>query len=50
MKYAQDGFVDKAEHWLLKAEDLVKNNDKLAVIYHSNLACIYKNKPNLDKA
>ena len=34
----------------MKAEPLVNNNDKFAVIFNSNLACVCKNKDDLTKA
>ena len=50
MRFAKEGYVEKALHWLQKAEPSTINNQRYAIIFHNNLACIYKQKQDLPTA
>jgi len=50
MCYAREGYINRAEKWLTKAETLTHENHKNTIIFHSNMACIFKQKNDLDTA
>jgi hypothetical protein len=50
MCYAREGYINRAEQWLQKAESLTHGSPRHKVIFFSNMACIYKQKGHADRA